>query len=87
MCLLDMTVLPDERLATAVRMWARMRDADVGAAGVRVGGRQFGGAGVDEGRRGGGLTGGQARGQQRADDAGQHVARSPRSPPRTARPG
>ena len=76
------------RLAIAVRMWARMRDADVGA-GLRsgVGGGQVGGAGVDERRRGGGLAGGQPGGQQRADDAGQHVTRSGGGRPGLARPG
>ena len=67
----------------AVRMWARMRDADVGA------GRGPGSAADRSAARactnaagGGRFTGGQARGEQRADDSGQHVAGSGGGRPR-----
>ena len=50
-----------------------------------VGGRQVGGARVDERGRGGGLAGRQSRRQQRADHARQHVAGSGCGGPRLAR--
>ncbi len=79
-------ILPFTVRRSAARTWARMRDDDVGA-GLRawVGGRQLSGAGVHEGGRGGRLAGGQPGGQQRADDARQHVARSRGGGPRLAR--